>query len=189
MKKLAAFMLVLLPCVSSWAEPSSPEDTYKQPYPHSSGAELLPYCEQTDVLVSQLRCDYYVQGVADLATIPRLGRPMACIPQGQNRTQLMQIAVNFLKMVKPEKLEKESAASLILNSFIVAFPCPKGLGEGALKKAGAVALSAEALEGSKKCILESQKISKVRALSAEEMEAVKACVAEAQKLPKAPVPD
>ncbi len=125
MKYFPTLLLAFLLSGYSWAEPSSADDAYKQPYPHSSGAALLPYCEQTGEVVSQLRCDYYVQGVADLATIPQQGQPMACIPQGQNRTQLMQVAVNYLKTVKPDALEKESAASLILQAFRAAFPCPK----------------------------------------------------------------
>jgi hypothetical protein len=125
MKCFSTLTFVLLLPALSWAEPSNTENAYKQPYPHSSGADLLPYCEQTGEVVSQLRCDYYVQGVADLATTPQQGKPMACIPQGQNRTQLMQIAVNYLKAVKPDTLEKESAASLILQGFRAMFPCPK----------------------------------------------------------------
>ena len=125
MKYFPTLILAFLLSGYSWAEPPSADDAYKQPYPHSSGAALLPYCEQTGEVVSQLRCDYYVQGVADLATIPQQGQPMACIPQGQNRTQLMQVAVNYLKTVKPDALEKESAASLILQAFRATFPCPK----------------------------------------------------------------
>jgi hypothetical protein len=96
---------------------------YEQPFPHSTGVQLLQHCEQVDEVVSRLRCDYYVQGVADLATIPQAGRRMACIPQGQNRSQLMEIALRALKAAKPEKLEKESAAGLILQEFALSFPC------------------------------------------------------------------
>jgi hypothetical protein len=125
MNKLSASILACLLSAPSWAEPTTAAPTYIQPYPHSSGAELLPYCEKTDEVVSQLRCDYYVQGVADLASIPQQGIPLACIPAGQNRTQLMQIAVNFLRTVNPETLAKESAASLILQALRTEFPCPK----------------------------------------------------------------
>ena len=181
MKKFAALIFALLPAAFCWAETSTPESSYKQPYPHSRGAELLPYCEQTDVMVSQLRCDYYVQGVADLVTIPQQGKPLACIPQGQNRTQLMQVAVDFLKTRAPDKLEKESAASLILNAFIAAFPCPKNM--------GAAALSAEELEAVKKGMIEANKRAKVGTLSAEELEAVKKVMIEAQNKAKAEAPD
>jgi hypothetical protein len=181
MKQLAALIFAFISAASCWAEPSTPDGSYKQPYPHSRGAELLAHCEQTDVLVSQLRCDYYVQGVADLATIPQEGKPLACIPQGQNRTQLMQVAVDFLKKRAPEKLEKESAARLILNAFIAAFPCPKNM--------GAAALSAEELEAVKKSMIEANKKPKAGTLSAEELEAVKKGMLEAQKKAKAEVPD
>ncbi len=124
MTRLSALILASLLSALAWAGPPNAANTYVQPHPHSSGADLLPYCAATDEVVSQLRCDYYVQGVADLAGIPQQGIPLACIPPGQNRTQLMEIAVSYLKTVKPETLE-ESAASLILNAFRTAFPCPK----------------------------------------------------------------
>ena len=123
MKYFPSLILALLLSGYTWAEPSSKSDAYKQPYPHSSGAALLAYCENTAEVISQLRCDYYVQGVADLATVPQQGQPLACIPRGQNRTQLMQVAVNYLKTVKPDTLERESAASLILQGFRATFPC------------------------------------------------------------------
>jgi hypothetical protein len=140
MKYSCALILVFLLSVPAWAEPAgddpssqtpsgeqpaSEEIAYKQPYPHSSGADLLPFCQQTDVVVSQLRCDYYVQGVADLVTTPLGGVRLACIPQGQNRTQLMQMAVDYLQRVPPDTLETDSAASLIVKAFRKKFPCPK----------------------------------------------------------------
>jgi Rap1a immunity proteins len=156
MRRFAATIFVMLISIPSGAETTTLDSTYKQPYPHSSGAQLLPYCEQTDVVVSQLRCDYYVQGVADLATIPQQGKPLACIPQGQNRTQLMQIAVGFLKTIKPDRLEKESAASLILNAFTVAFPCPKEGEVDAIKKEEAPVVSKDMTEAIKKAMTEAQ---------------------------------
>jgi Rap1a immunity proteins len=123
MKMFSALILLFMLCSPSWAEPASADNAYIVPYPHSNGADLLAYCERTDEVVSQLRCDYYVQGVADLATMPLLGELRACIPQGQNRTQLMQTAVSFLKTVKPDALEEQSAARLILKGFKAAFPC------------------------------------------------------------------
>jgi hypothetical protein len=108
MKCFPALIIAFLLSGYSWAEPPSTDGAYKQPYPHSNGAALLLYCEKAGEVVSQLRCDYYVQGVADLATMPQQGQPMACIPQGQ---------------VKPDTLERESAASLILQGFRATFPC------------------------------------------------------------------
>jgi len=155
MKYFPTLILALLLPGYSWAETAKEDDAYKQPYPHSSGAALLPYCEKTDEVISQLRCDYYVQGVADLATIPQQGQPMACIPQGQNRTQLMQIAVNYLKTVKPETLESESAASLILQGFRATFPCPKKEDAAEASKASEPApVSPEMAEAIKKAMLE-----------------------------------
>lgn len=154
MKYFPTLILAFLLSGYSWAEPANAEDAYKQPYPHSSGAALLPYCERTGDVVSQLRCDYYVQGVADLATVPQQGQPMACIPQGQNRTQLMQVAVNYLKMVKPEIREKQSAASLILLAFSAAFPCPKEEATEAGKTGESVPVSKEMAEATKKAMPE-----------------------------------
>jgi hypothetical protein len=156
MNSQSALLLTLLLAAPAWAELAAPDNTYKQPYPHSSGAELLPFCEQTEVVVSQLRCDYYVQGVADLAVIPRKGKPIACIPQGQSRTQLMQIAVAYMKTVHPDTLEKESAASLILKSFKNAFPCPKIEAAAPAQAEEAVPLTPEQLEEVKQYMLESR---------------------------------
>jgi hypothetical protein len=157
MKNISTLIIVFLLSAPSWAEPSTAANNYIQPYPHSSGADLLPYCEKTDEVVSQLRCDYYVQGVADLASIPQQGKPMACIPQGQNRTQLMQIAVTYLKTVKPDTLAKESAARLILNAFIAAFPCPKEEVSDTSKNKETGAMSKEMVEAIKKAMLEANK--------------------------------
>ena len=154
MKYFPTLLLAFLLSGYSWAEPPSADDAYKQPYPHSSGAALLPYCEQTGEVISQLRCDYYVQAVADLATIPQQGQPMACIPQGQNRTQLMQVAVRYLKTVKPDALEKESAAGLILQGFRATFPCPKDEEETEASKTGESApVSKEMAEAIEKAML------------------------------------
>jgi len=154
MKYFPTLILAFLLSGYSWAGPPSADDAYKQPYPHSSGAALLPYCEKTGEVVSQLRCDYYVQGVADLATIPQQGQPMACIPHGQNRTQLMQIAVNYLKTVKPDTLERESAASLILQGFRATFPCSAEDAAEASKTGEPTPISKEMAEAIKKAMLE-----------------------------------
>jgi hypothetical protein len=119
--------LILVSALSSFygAVPARAADEWKQPHPHSSGAELLPYCQQTDAVISQLRCDYYVQGVADLATFPVKGAPLACIPKGLNRTELMQLTTEYLASLEPSELEQKSAASLILKELKKKFPCPK----------------------------------------------------------------
>jgi hypothetical protein len=119
--------LILVSALSTFygTAPVSAADKWKQPHPHSSGADLLPYCQQTDMVVSQLRCDYYVQGVADLATFPVKGTPLACIPKGLNRTELMQLTTEYLASLEPGELEQKSAASLILKELKKKFPCPK----------------------------------------------------------------
>jgi len=160
---------------------------YEQPYPHSTGAQLLQYCEQVDTVVSRLRCDYYVQGVADLATIPQAGKYMACIPQGQNRSQLMEIALRTLKAVKPEKLESESAAKLILQGFAVSFPCAAAMPvsvNAAAQPGNAVAQAVtneQRLEALRKALIEVQK-------QKESLEALQKILLETQKksAPKAP---
>jgi Rap1a immunity proteins len=154
MKYLPTLLLALLLSGYSWAEPSSADDAYQQPYPHSSGADLLAYCDNTGEVISQLRCDYYVQGVADLATIPQQGQPLACIPRGQNRTQLMQVAVNYLKTVKPETREAQSAASLILQGFRATFPCSVADAAEASKTGEPAPLSKETAEAIYKAMLE-----------------------------------
>lgn len=167
---------------------------YVQPYPHSTGAQLLQYCEQVDSVVSRLRCDYYVQGVADLATIPQAGKYMACIPQGQNRSQLMEIALRTLKAVKPEKRESESAAKLILQGFAVSFPCAAAMpapvnaaaqpASAAVPPGNAVAQAVtneQRLEALRKALIEVQK-------QKESLEALQKVLLETQKkpAPKAP---
>ena len=121
MKLFFALILALELSTPSWAA----EGKYERPFPHSSGADLLPYCQQVDVVVSQLRCDYYVQGVADLATFPVRGVSLACIPKGLNRTELMQLSVEYLASLRPQSLEGSSAASLLLKNFQEQFPCAK----------------------------------------------------------------
>jgi hypothetical protein len=147
MNGLATLLLVFLLCVPAWTEPPStkptspkapsPEAAYKQPFPHSSGAELLPFCELTGEPVSQIRCDYYVQAIADMVTIKLKGKRLACIPQGQSRTQLMEIAAHALKKTHLNALERQSAASLIMQAFVKTFPCTNALNPNmvaALKK-------------------------------------------------------
>jgi hypothetical protein len=111
----------VLTLILGLAVPAGAQDTYKKPFPHSSGAQLLSYCQETDEVISQLRCNYYVQGVADLA----VQVPLACIPRGMNQTELMQLAIDHLASTKQDVLEKSSAASLILTEFQKQFRCPK----------------------------------------------------------------
>ena len=125
MKSLPALLLVSSLFSLCGAGPLSAADKWKQPHPHSSGADLLQYCQLTDEVISQLRCDYYVQGVADLATSPVRGVVLACIPRGLNRTELMQLATEYLASLERQELEKKSAASLILREFRKKYPCPK----------------------------------------------------------------
>ena len=138
MNRFFVFVFVLLLSAANRAQlpsaDSPPTEVYKPPHAHSSGADLLYYCEQTDRVVDQLRCDYYVQGVADMASLPRQDEPLACVRQGTTRSELIMIALDYLKTVNPNTLETKSAASLILQSFRKTFPCPKNIVPKAAKK-------------------------------------------------------
>ncbi len=68
------------------------EDTYQTPMPHSTAAQILSYCEAGADVISQLRCNYYLQGVADLA----VQAPQACLPRGMNQSELIEVAVTHL---------------------------------------------------------------------------------------------
>ena len=130
MKLIAALFLVpvcslFTGALTLAATETETETEYKQPYPHTTGAQLLPYCRQTEIVVDQLRCDYYVQGLADLASTPVRGVRLACPPQGMNRTELMEFAVEQLSSLPPDQLEKTSAATLILQGLQKKFRCPK----------------------------------------------------------------
>lgn len=164
MNGLATLLLVFLLCSPAWAQSPSPKPTkpvmiskealgpvanYKQPFPHSSGAELLPFCELTDEMVSQIRCDYYVQAIADLVTIKLRGKRLACIPPSYSRTQLMELAVGSLKKTHFSVLEQQSAASLIMQAFARSFPCPVETKAGSFSPQMIAALE-KRLEGSKK---------------------------------------
>ena len=117
------FMTTLLLC--SWTGFVIAQAPYDPPYPHRTGAQLLPYCEQADIPVELLRCDYYVQGVADLATTPVQGKRLACLPKGMNRSTLLQFALDHLSSLTPQVLQENSSASLLLQAMQTAFPCPK----------------------------------------------------------------
>jgi hypothetical protein len=130
MKRFSALIIATTLLLCSWAAPAMAQAAYKQPYPHSTGAQLLPYCRQVDVPVELLRCDFYVQAVADLATTPVNGKRLACIPRGTNRTELLEFTLGHLSSLKPEVLEKSSAASLILQALQKEFRCPKEKASG-----------------------------------------------------------
>jgi len=135
MKLIAALILMPGFALLTWSAPALAEEEYRQPYPHATGAQLLPYCQQTAVVVDRLRCDYYVQGLADLASTPVRGERLACPPQGLNRTELMELATEYLSSLRPDELENSSAASLILKGLQKKFRCPKSGGDKG-KKAG-----------------------------------------------------
>jgi hypothetical protein len=134
MKRLPALFIAAAILLFPWAITAYAEETYEPPYPHSTGAQLLPLCQDQDAPVELLRCDYYVQGIADLATTPVQGERLACIPRGKNRTELMAFAVEHLTSLKPDVLENSSAASLILQALQKEFRCPETKKEGKQKK-------------------------------------------------------
>ena len=157
MNRFFVFVFALLLSAVTQAQSPPPTVAYKPPHAHSSGADLLYYCEQTDSVVDQLRCDYYVQGVADMASLPQQEKPLACVRQGETRSQLMLIALNYLKTVNPNTLETRSAASLILQSFRKTFPCPKNILPKPAKKSAPVKYSPAVQEILKKCSLAADK--------------------------------
>ena len=125
MRIFTALLVVPTLLIVTAAAHAESAEAWKQPYPHRSAAELLNVCLQTDAVVDQLRCDYYMQGVADLAVTPVKGVALACLPRGINRSELMQLATQYLSSLKPYELEDTNAASLILQELRKQFPCPK----------------------------------------------------------------
>lgn len=155
MKRFPALILATALPLCAWtAGPVHAQKAYEPPYPHSTGAQLLPYCQASDTPVDLLRCDYYVQGVADLATTPVNGKQLACIPRGKNRTELMELAVARLSVLEPEELENTSAATLILQVLKKEYRCPQTNAGGNKKKADINPALHEAL---KKAMLEKAK--------------------------------
>jgi len=139
MKLIAALILVPGLYLLTWSPAAlaqKQKKEYLQPYPHATGAQLLPYCQQTDIVVDQLRCDYYVQALADLASTPVSGVRLACPPRGVTRTELMKIAADHLASLSAQELEQNSAASLILKAFQKEFRCPKAGGARGKKGLG-----------------------------------------------------
>jgi hypothetical protein len=160
MKRFPALILATAILLSPWTGPALAQGEYEPPYPHSTGAQLLPYCQATDTPVDLLRCDYYVQGVADLATTPVNGKPLACIPRGKNRTELMELVVAKLSALKPDELEQSSAAALILAAFKREFRCPRKTAGDKGKKAEITPAMEEAL---RKAFLEKARADKAAA--------------------------
>jgi len=117
-------------------EQEQKQEKYEQPYPHATGAQLLPYCQPTAIVVDQLRCDYYMQALADLASTPVQGSRPACPPRGTNRTELMAFAAEYLAALPPDQLENSSAASLLLQGMQKKFRCPKTGAKKGVKSAG-----------------------------------------------------
>ncbi len=142
MKRPPALLITTAILLCPWAGPSHAREAYKPPYPHSTGAQLLPLCQDQEAPVDLLRCDYYVQGIADLATTEVQGERLACIPRGKNRTELMAFAVEHLASLKPDVLESSSAASLILTALQKEFRCPEKEAAGEQKKKSNPAMEA-----------------------------------------------
>ena len=154
MKRFPALILAIALLACPWTGPAYADDAYQQPYPHSTGTQLLSLCQETDVAVNLLRCDFYVQGVADLATTPVNGDQLACIPRGMNRSELMELAVAHLSSLKPDVLESTSAATLILQALKKEYRCPRKKAGGKNTKAKVNPAMQEAL---RKAFLEKAK--------------------------------
>lgn len=86
-----------------------------------SGNKLYDYITGSDVTLQQDAVGY-VGGVAD-AEESTPNKPRFCMPEQVSRGQARDIVRNYLS-AHPE-LRHYSASSLVVNSFIAAFPCPK----------------------------------------------------------------
>jgi len=114
----AIFYLPLILTLSGGAYGDEP---YEKPMPHSSGERILEFCEDTDDVISQLRCNYYVQGVADLI----VQTPLACLPPGMNQSELIEVATTYLQSVNKTELTNSSGAGLLLAYLQRTYRCPK----------------------------------------------------------------
>ena len=110
-----------LPLILTLSGGAAGDEPYQKPMPHSSGESILEFCEDTEDVISQLRCNYYVQGVADLI----VQTPLACLPQGINQSELIEVATTYLQSVDKTDLENSSGAGLLLSHLQRSYRCPK----------------------------------------------------------------
>ena len=110
-----------LPLILTLSGGAAGDEPYEKPMPHSSGERILEFCEDTDDVISQLRCNYYVQGVADLI----VQTPLACLPPGMNQSELIEVATTYLQSVGKTELTNSSGAGLLLAHLQRTYRCPK----------------------------------------------------------------
>ncbi len=123
--KTAMKAIFYLPLILTLSGGAAGDEPYEKPMPHSSGEKILEFCEDTEDVISQLRCNYYVQGVADLI----VQTPLACLPQGMNQSELIEVATTYLQSVGKTELANSSGAGLLLSLLQRAYRCPKKPGE------------------------------------------------------------
>ena len=95
---------------------------------HVDGADLHRYCIDTSA-VGQMRCSYYVAGVADATSVPGEarkhrtsdGRFSFCTPPGSTVSQLADVVTEWLND-RPETWHY-GAAGLVAASLMASFPC------------------------------------------------------------------
>ncbi len=119
--KTAMKAILYMPLILALSGVAVGDEPYEKPMAHSSGETILAFCEDTEDVISQLRCNYYVQGVADLI----VQTPLACLPQGMNQSELIEMATTQLKSLDETKLESNSGAALLLPYLQRSFRCPK----------------------------------------------------------------
>jgi hypothetical protein len=93
-----------------------------------SGADLHGYCIDTSA-VGQMRCSYYVAGVADATSVlgevrkhrTSDGRFSFCTPPGSTVPQLAEVVTKWLDE-RPETWHY-GAAGLVAASLMASFPC------------------------------------------------------------------
>ena len=112
--------------LSLWANQASGAESFK------TGNEFLQQCnrflkekpETWDDVAQGSVCYGYVQGISDLhAVFTDWGdiKLQWCVPEGTRASQLALVAAKYME-AHPEQLES-TAASLVANAFIDAYPC------------------------------------------------------------------
>ena len=112
--------ILYMPLILALSGGAAGRESYEKPMPHSSGETILEFCEDTDDVISQLRCNYYVQGVADLV----VQTPLACLPKGMTQSELIEVATAHLETVDKSELGNSSGAGLLLSHLQRSYRCP-----------------------------------------------------------------
>ena len=119
--KTAMKAILYMPLILALSGVAVGDEPYEKPMAHSSGETILAFCEDTEDVISQLRCNYYVQGVADLV----VQTPLACLPKGMTQSELIEVATAYLETVDKTELGNSSGAGLLLSHLQRSYRCPK----------------------------------------------------------------